>query len=96
MWETLLQEAVPQRILGRVTSFDWFVSLALQPASLALAAPVAATVGPRTTVVAAGLADVVVLIVGFTRRGVRDARPEREPKRRLEAKKRKLMLMCAD
>jgi hypothetical protein len=37
--ETLLQEAVPQRILGRATSFDWFVSLALQPASLALAAP---------------------------------------------------------
>jgi hypothetical protein len=76
MWETLLQEAVPQRILGRVTSFDWFVSLTLQPASLALAAPVGATIGARNTVVAAGLLDVVALIVGYSRRGVRGARPE--------------------
>jgi hypothetical protein len=78
MWETLLQEAVPQRILGRVTSFDWFVSLALQPASLALATPVALTFGSRSSVVAAGLLDVVVLVLGYSRPGVRDARPELE------------------
>ncbi len=78
MWETLLQEAVPQRILGRVTSFDWFVSLALQPVSLALATPVAVTFGSPRAVTAAGLLNMVVLISGYTRRGVRDARPEVE------------------
>jgi hypothetical protein len=78
MWETLLQEAVPQRILGRVTSFDWFVSLTLQPASLAVAAPLGGAVGLRNTVVAAGLMNIVVLSAGYTRRGVRGARPEKD------------------
>lgn len=76
MWETLLQEAVPQSILGRVVSFDWFVSLALQPVSFALAAPVAAAVGAPAALAAAGILDLAVLAVGFTRRGVRDSRPE--------------------
>ena len=76
MWETLLQESVPQRLLGRITSLDWFVSLALEPASLALAAPIAAAWGSSTALVWAGALDVVVLAFGYFQRGVRDATPE--------------------
>lgn len=76
MWETLLQEAVPESILGRVVSFDWFVSLALQPVSFALAAPIASVVGAPAALAGAGILDFLVIAIGFTRRGVRDARPE--------------------
>jgi hypothetical protein len=40
LWGTLLQRRVPPRLLGRVSSVDLFVSIALMPASMALAGPV--------------------------------------------------------
>jgi len=46
IWGTLLQRRVPARLLGRVSSVDLFVSVALMPASMALAGPV----GERLTV----------------------------------------------
>jgi MFS family permease len=45
IWGTLLQRRVPPHLLGRVSSLDFFVSLALMPVSMALAGP-AATVLP--------------------------------------------------
>lgn len=41
IWGTLLQRRVPHRMLGRVSSLDFFVSLALMPVSMALAGPLA-------------------------------------------------------
>lgn len=41
IWGTLLQRRVPPHLLGRVSSLDFFVSLALMPVSMALAGPVA-------------------------------------------------------
>ena len=40
IWGTLLQRRVPPAMLGRVSSLDFFVSLALMPISMALAGPV--------------------------------------------------------
>ena len=40
IWGTLLQRRVPAHLLGRVSSLDFFVSLALMPVSMALAGPV--------------------------------------------------------
>jgi MFS family permease len=42
IWGTLLQRRVPAHLLGRISSLDFFVSLALMPVSMALAGPVAA------------------------------------------------------
>lgn len=41
IWGTLLQRRVPTHLLGRVSSLDFFVSLALMPVSMALAGPAA-------------------------------------------------------
>jgi len=37
IWGTLLQRRVPAAMLGRVSSLDFFVSLALMPVSMAIA-----------------------------------------------------------
>jgi MFS family permease len=44
LWGTLLQRRVPRHMLGRVSSLDLFVSIALMPVSMALAGPVAQVV----------------------------------------------------
>ena len=75
MWESLLQSAVPGRLLGRVTSFDWFVSLALEPLGLGIAAPIATVIGAAPALVAAGVMCMALLTVGYTRKGVRRADP---------------------
>lgn len=60
-WATLLQRFVPRRLLGRVTSTDWLVSLSLQPLGLAIAAPVAAVLGVGGALLAgAGLATAAI------------------------------------
>ncbi|MEY9774876.1 MFS transporter [Arthrobacter sp. MW3 TE3886] len=41
IWGTLLQRRVPPHLLGRVSSLDFFVSLALMPVSMALSGPAA-------------------------------------------------------
>jgi MFS family permease len=54
IWGTLLQRRVPAHLLGRVSSLDFFVSLAFMPVSMAVAGPVGEAIGvPLTFVVAA-------------------------------------------
>ena len=45
VWGTLLQRRVPPSMLGRVSSLDFFVSLALMPISMAVAGPVGEAIG---------------------------------------------------
>lgn len=52
-WTTLVTELVPEHLLSRVFSFDFFGSLGLTPVGFALAGAVAAVVAP-TTVLAVG------------------------------------------
>jgi MFS family permease len=59
-WATAKQRLVPGRLLGRVSSVDWFVSTALLPLSYALAAPVASWIGVRNTLVGAGVLGAIV------------------------------------
>jgi len=60
VWATTKQRLVPSRLLGRVSSFDWFISIGLLPVSFALTAPVAGLIGARTTLVGAGVIGGVV------------------------------------
>ena len=67
IWGTLLQRRVPPALLGRVSSLDFFVSLAFMPLSMALAGPVSALIGLTSTFVVAGLVPVglaVATIIG--------------------------------
>ncbi|MBT2531020.1 MFS transporter [Arthrobacter sp. ISL-48] len=63
IWGTLLQRRVPAHLLGRVSSLDFFVSLALMPVSMALAGP-AAEVLPVWLIflVAGGVCPVMAVI----------------------------------
>ncbi|MGQ0576644.1 MAG: MFS transporter [Pseudonocardia sp.] len=58
IWGTLLQRRVPAHLLGRASSLDFFVSLALMPVSMALAGPVGESIGIPTTFVLAGTVPV--------------------------------------
>jgi MFS family permease len=76
IWNTLMTTLVPPEMLGRVSSFDWFVSIGLTPLSFAITGPVAELLGARTTLAVAGALGLTTLGFLFLP-GMRD--PEREP-----------------
>jgi MFS family permease len=76
VWNTMMNTLVPTEMLGRVSSFDWFVSMGLIPLSFAVTGPVAELLGARTTLALSGLLGALTLAFLFVP-GARD--PEREP-----------------
>jgi MFS family permease len=76
-WMTTKQRFVPPELLGRVSSFDWFISIALVPVSYAVTAPIADLVGTRATLIGAGSLGALVTISFLFLPGVRQ--PERPP-----------------
>jgi hypothetical protein len=77
VWATLKQRHVPRRMLGRVSSIDWLISIGLLPVSFALTGPVASSLGSRGTLVAAGVVGAVVTGAAYFVPGMRDV--ERDP-----------------
>ena len=75
IWNTLMNTLVPPEMLGRVSSFDWFVSIGLTPLSFAITGPVASLLGARTTLALAGILGLATSAFLFLP-GMRD--PERE------------------
>jgi MFS family permease len=71
VWITTKQRLVPNRLLGRVSSFDWFISIGLVPLSYALTGPVAGALGARTTLVGAGVLGGLVTIAFLFLPGMR-------------------------
>lgn len=71
VWGTLLQRRVPPAMLGRVSSLDFFVSLALMPISMAVAGPVGESIGIAPAFLIAGLAGPLLAIItlAFARLG---------------------------
>lgn len=65
IWGTLLQRRVPRRLLGRVSSLDFFVSLVFMPLSLALAGPVASAIGLTATFVLAAVAPIPLAAIAI-------------------------------
>ena len=53
-WSTTLQREIPSDVLSRVSAYDWFGSLILLPIGMALAGPLATTIGITTTLVGSG------------------------------------------
>ncbi len=76
-WTTTKQRLIPGDLLGRVSSFDWFISISLVPISYAVTAPVAAAIGTRPTLIGAGVLGAAITLAFLFLPGVRD--PERPP-----------------
>jgi MFS family permease len=72
VWATIKQKHVPGRLLGRVSSLDWLISIGLLPLSFALTAPVAAVVGVRATLVGAALIGAAVTLGAYFLPGMTD------------------------
>ncbi|MGH2463410.1 MAG: MFS transporter [Candidatus Limnocylindria bacterium] len=71
LWETVLQQRIPQSSLSRVSSYDWMVSLVFQPVAFALVGPLADTIGEVPTLLLAAVlglaANGAVLLVPSVR-----------------------------
>lgn len=65
IWGTLLQRRVPPEMLGRVSSLDFFVSLAFMPVSMAVAGPVGESLGLPVVFLIAGIAPLVIAVVAI-------------------------------
>ncbi|RDH78257.1 tetracycline efflux MFS transporter Tet(V) [Mycolicibacterium moriokaense] len=65
IWGTLLQRRVPTEMLGRVSSLDFFVSLAFMPVSFAIVGPLSKVVSMETIFLVAGLAPVAFAAVAM-------------------------------
>jgi MFS family permease len=72
VWATTKGRLVPARLLGRVSSFDWFISTGLVPVSFALTGPVAGIFGARSTLVGAGIVGGIVTLAFLFLPGMRD------------------------
>ena len=81
IWGTLLQRRVPAAMLGRVSSLDFFVSLAFMPISMAIAGPAGESLGLPVVFLIAGLAPLRDRR-GRDHRGTDAARRDRAPARR--------------
>jgi DHA3 family tetracycline resistance protein-like MFS transporter len=93
IWATAKQRHVPANLLGRISSFDWLISIGLLPVSFALTAPVAGAIGARATLVWAGIAGGGITLAALFLPGMRaiegtssetnaiegDARPQAPP-----------------
>jgi MFS transporter, DHA3 family, tetracycline resistance protein len=63
IWGTLLQRRVPTEMLGRVSSLDFFVSLAFLPVSFAIVGPLSKVVSMESIFSVAGLAPALLAVV---------------------------------
>ncbi|WP_234813001.1 tetracycline efflux MFS transporter Tet(V) [Mycolicibacterium confluentis] len=66
IWGTLLQRRVPPAMLGRVSSLDFFVSLAFMPVSMAIAGPLSKVVSMQTIFAVAGILPIILALIALT------------------------------
>ena len=76
IWGTMMHRLVPRELLGRVTSIDLFFAFSLMPLYTILVGLIAASVGARATLIAAGATGALICI-GFliATPGLRDSEP---------------------
>ncbi|MFJ2621293.1 MFS transporter [Glutamicibacter sp. NPDC087344] len=65
IWGTLLQRRVPKHLLGRISSLDFFVSLALMPISMAVAGPLSQVMSLQAIFIIAGVASPIFGVIAW-------------------------------
>jgi hypothetical protein len=65
LWESALQRLVPRRLLGRVTSVDWFGGTLLGPVAPLVAAALVVAVTPTGLFLIAGAVTIVLTLAGL-------------------------------
>lgn len=74
LWETTLQQLIPNAVLSRVVSYDWMISLSAAPVGYALAGPAMATVGTSTVLLTAAALTALPCALAVALPGVRAVR----------------------
>jgi MFS family permease len=74
IYETAFQENVPDEVLSRAAAYDWMGSTALRPLGYAAVGPLATQVGVGTTLGAAGVATVAVMLGSLAVPSIRELR----------------------
>ena len=72
LWETMLQELVPEHLLARVVSLDFFGSFGLMPIGLAIWGAVAGVAAPGPMIAAGALISAGMIGVTLTRPWLRE------------------------
>lgn len=60
LWFTTLQRKIPDHAISRISSFDWFGSVVLNPVGYALVGPLAASIGVSAVLAACALLNAAV------------------------------------
>jgi MFS family permease len=71
LWDTAMQQEIPQDKLSRVSSYDALGSFALIPLGLAAAGPIADLIGTRETLIGAGAISLIATLSVLLVRDVR-------------------------
>ncbi len=72
LWESALQRLVPRRLLGRVTSVDWFGGTLLGPVAPLVAAALVVTVTPTGLFLIAGAVTTMLTLLGLLLPSIRN------------------------
>jgi MFS family permease len=72
VWETMLQELVPQQLLGRVVSLDFFGSFGLMPIGLAIWGALAGVAAPGPMIAGGALVSAGMIALMMTRPWLRE------------------------
>ena len=62
LYTTAFQRNIPEHALSRISSYDWFGSVALNPIGYALIGPIALTLGASQTLAVAGVLNILVCL----------------------------------
>jgi len=71
LWDTMLMQLVPQHMLSRVISMDWFGSIGLLPAGLGLWALLSGLAPPGTLIAASSAFCALLFLLGLADRRIR-------------------------
>ena len=71
VWGTLMHSLVPKELLGRVSAFDWTVSLALTPVGYAVLGPLGEAIGASKTLILCGVIGGALHVLFLALPGIR-------------------------
>jgi predicted MFS family arabinose efflux permease len=71
VWETMLMELVPQNMLSRVISLDWFGSFGLTPVGLVVVGAISGLAAPGTIIALGACVSICIVAGGLLSREIR-------------------------